>query len=515
MAAPNKGGDSKQGLIVTLVIFVLLSIVLSVFVYTGYDGQKAMDDAKKKAEQDRTAANNDRDANKFMKALLRNFIGIAEKDDQDTLSGLMGNYGQKAEFANVANHERMKEFRWDQAQNKAVPSILDQLGTTRKNLDNARLERAKSEEAFKKAREEFEQQLAEANAALKQAQANNTKLQTDNLNLQNAKSEEYKKALADLAARDATIEDLTKKLSNLQDDKDRQAKQLKKEIEDLNTNVIKAREKLPQFSILDYDAPKGKIVRIDRTGAVVYINLGTADNVKAGLTFSVFANNPGGKPGRTRKGGIEVASVVSEHMSTARVVDVTDPGRNPLTSGDLLFNPAWNSGVREHIAVAGLIDLTGDGRDHTLEFIRAMERQGIVVDAYLDPNDATIKGKMNWNTNFLVLGERPELAGAAGVAKGGDAQSDRRMDIVTKMTELQTSAQQYGVTIVPVRRFLTVIGYKLPRQLGNQSLDFSPRGVSGFDKDAKSADREEKKEEKPEEKKPEEKKDKAKEEKGK
>jgi hypothetical protein len=49
MAKPAKGGagDSKQGLIITLVFFVLLAIGLGVGTYYGFAGQKDLEDKAK------------------------------------------------------------------------------------------------------------------------------------------------------------------------------------------------------------------------------------------------------------------------------------------------------------------------------------------------------------------------------------------------------------------------------------------------------------------------------------
>ena len=75
--AANKGGgggDSKQGLIITLVLFVLLSIILSVVAYYGYADQQRLTDAAKDAKQKEDTAKKDRDSEKFQRALLRSII---------------------------------------------------------------------------------------------------------------------------------------------------------------------------------------------------------------------------------------------------------------------------------------------------------------------------------------------------------------------------------------------------------------------------------------------------------
>ena len=98
------------------------------------------------------------------------------------------------------------------------------------------------------------------------------------------------------------------------------------------------------------------------------------------------------------------------HLSAAKVVEAGNPARDPLLRGDLLFNPAWDPTQKTHVALVGIIDLNGSGVDGTQDLVRALEKQGIVVDAWLDLKDRTIKGPgMTERTTYLIKGERPLL----------------------------------------------------------------------------------------------------------
>jgi hypothetical protein len=172
---------------------------------------------------------------------------------------------------------------------------------------------------------------------------------------------------------------------------------------------------------------------------------------------------PNGRANEVRKGAVEVMNVVGPHLSAARITDVTDPGRNPITEGDQLFNPSWSPNLRVHVALTGLIDLTGTGKDDTAEFVRGLERQGIVVDAYLDLKDMTVKGNgINRQTDYLVLGEQPGVDGSQMIREG-DPGVERKQALYKKVAEMQKEAANEGVAIVPLRRYLSMIGYRLPR----------------------------------------------------
>src|SRR5262249_15647765 len=152
-----------------------------------------------------------------------------------------------------------------------------------------------------------------------------------------------------------------------------------------------------------------------------------------------------------------------DHLSEAKVTDVRNPTREPILAGDLLYNPAWSPNMREHVAIAGLIDLSGDGKDHTLEFVRSLTKQGLIVDAYLDLRDLTLRngeggtGKLTPATTYLVQGASPQFVDSAAI---DTTVGERKMAIHAKLGEIDKEAERLGMTKIPVRRFLALIGYK-------------------------------------------------------
>src|SRR5207245_9922475 len=119
---------------------------------------------------------------------------------------------------------------------------------------------------------------------------------------------------------------------------------------------------------------------------------------------------------------------IGTELALARITDTTDQVNNPTQPKDVLVNPAWSPTMQQHVAVAGLIDFTGDGRDQMDEFMKTLTRQNIVVDAYLDLKDATLKGKMDLKTDYLIMGDQPEFT-ANTTLREGDPRFDRKMEI--------------------------------------------------------------------------------------
>lgn len=485
---PAKGNDSKQGLIISLVCFVLLALILGMTTYTGYTEAGRQEGLKKTAEDEKKTADKGREWYKFQALLLKAYGGHAEKEDLNDLANLRGQYGEggsgslgQGERDRAAVDKLVKQLDdrnnlgWDPAQSKPretysdkVARLTQQLVATQQTLNN-------NVALLEKTKKDFQEMQDGLQGQMNKWKAEFDKAQKQNVADSQQKTKEFQDALTQVATLAKFKEDLEKQAEQLKDDTARAETKLKKEIDDQQNKIVRIESQLPRTSLIDFDKPKGKIVQLDRTGTTAYLNLGSADNVRPQLTFSISGVGPGGRSNRQRKGNLEVVNVLRDHLSEARITEVVDPSREPIMQGDLLFNPAWSPGQREHVAIAGVIDLTGEGRDNAAEFIKSLERQGIVVDAYLDLKDLTVKGKgLNLQTNYLILGDQPEFAGEMAI-KPDDPRATRMTDVRTKIADLTMEARRLGVEVVPFRRFVTLTGYRLPRAVNRQAYDYSAR----------------------------------------
>jgi hypothetical protein len=119
--------------------------------------------------------------------------------------------------------------------------------------------------------------------------------------------------------------------------------QLNKQIADQKIKLDKAEAEVGKkvAAAIDLNQPHGKVVRFDPSGEKPFINLGAADNVKTGLTFSVFGVGPDG--GGSRKARPPSRScIINDHLSQTQITGYADRYRDPILAGDLLFNPGWS-----------------------------------------------------------------------------------------------------------------------------------------------------------------------------
>jgi hypothetical protein len=475
--AARKNEESKKGLVITLVIFVILSLGLAVSTYFGFAGQQVLEDKYNKEKKQADSNKASRDWERYQNLLLKIYVGHPlSKEDQDAFTALNAQYDwgkgtlgkdetNRKDFDDLARKLAADDgLGWDGKQPKTTyKAKVDELTAEVSKLNNLL---AKANEDVKAGQEKLAANQKSHEEAGKEWEKKLTEVQKKlGEELIKTRWTEYAAALNNIEKMQQEVDQIKKAMEKGSDDSKKATAKREKQIKDLTTALEKAREQIKPPNVQDYDKPKGKIVQVEGGQSVVYINLGSADNVKPQLTFSVYGVGPDGKTEPERKGSVEVANIVEPHLARARVTELTDPNREPILRGDLLFNPTWSPNLKQHVAIAGLIDLTGDGTNDTRELVRGLEKQGIVVDAYLDLKDLKAKGPgMSAKTTFLILGDQPQFDEASAI-NPGDVRTDRKIEALKQLGAMQADATRLGITIVPYRKFLAVIGYPTTRVL--------------------------------------------------
>jgi hypothetical protein len=463
-------GESNTGLVVTMIFFIIATLTLGVFTYLGYSGQTEYAEKEKKASNDAKTARKELNEELTRRLVYSIGTGAEMPGDQAKLAQV------KAPDAFTKAIEGLKvadpNFAWDANQERPRESFRETMQKIKKERDAAVADKKAAEASFAEAKAAYDALNKSLNDKLAKATEDLKKAQNDAVEGARKEREDYVKMLANLDTE--VSEALKRERQKGADDQaaaERDKRKLQAEIEGLKKQLEVVRAQIAPPNSLEADTPKGKIMRIDREAGIAYINLGSADYIRPNLAFSVMPPSASGKTAasRERKGALEVTAVLEPHLSAARITDQSNPLRDPILVGDVIFNPSWNSGQRQHVALAGIFDLDGDGRDDIQEVIRNLERQGIIVDAWVDLRDRGIKGPgVTERTTYMVLGEMPQTP--ASVGRSGKPEDDPRFgavrDIMEKVAELQTKAKDKGLQPVAYRRYLTLVGYPLPKFTG-------------------------------------------------
>lgn len=468
-------GESNQGIVVSLVFFILSTIALGVTTYLGYTGQEGKDQLVKDADAKTKAMTGDRDWYKWQAMAYRMALGRLNLKDPQVFSTTQTRYASGELERNAADKEEIADV-------KDLLTNLDRLfkkpdGTKDKGGSYegwvAQLQKELKDVTDKHKEltvtvEQLNKTIADKDVALadqkKQFDMTIAKLNTENMTTkttQDTNRQDLEKKVKDLTEQNAAIltasaEEKKKLLQDLKKANDTLASQ-KSMLTAINDELLVLKSKASQTG------PKNlrtdwKIATIQ--GNNPYINLGSADNVKAQLTFTIHGLGPDGRANPTPKGMLEVVNVIGPHLSQARITDVKDPARDPVLVNDVINNSAWDPFQKRRIALAGYMDLYGDGRDGMAELRRILERQNVIVDSYLDPKDFSIQGAINLQTEYLVLGDTPESLPYSVRERDGFGKK-----LGQGIDDMQAAARRNGVPVIGLRKFLDSIGYKLPRPL--------------------------------------------------
>jgi hypothetical protein len=519
---PRRGGENpSKVLVIFLVFFIILSIGLGAGTYFGFAGQKDYFDSAakekkvaKELEEKRDIANYrarealvmlggspalesagdepgkwaaDReefvkDGGKFgaveNKAKLLEMLKIAEKDlGFDPNSKKYGdNYIAKVAKLNA-------EVAKLQAQNK---QLLDEKKAVEDSFNTLR---ASFKGDFDKLRKEITSGHANALAAAKVQSAETLNL----IGQFEAKSAELIKSKDDFdketRIKDAMIQKLKdqKGIAAAPGAEDKGPARPPAELHALALDVSKGTTL--------WDKARGKIVRMDATARRPYLNIGSNQGVTPGLTFNVFAAASDGTAKGTLKGTVEVISVgtntsqaqiTSLYDAEGKEIPLSDPGRNqlfretenPLRPGDLLFNLAW----KEHVAIAGPVGQTPGNEESPAEqmrdlqrYMHALERRGVVVDAYVNLLDGKVVGAVTPETGFLVQGYLPTTKAEK------DGKDDWAKAVRAGMEEMKKQAMDVGTFVISPENLAVVMGARVLRaNLRTEAAQsFSPRLPEG------------------------------------
>ena len=279
-------------------------------------------------------------------------------------------------------------------------------------------------EAERKRANELAQQLEQTQVAYaqkeKERQEEITKIQTDRQRLAQQAETEKRAYLGE-------IDKLTKK----RDDLARQNELLGKQLEEIKGE--------------DFQYVQGKVTEVVDGGETVYLNLGRADGLRAGVRFSVLDDDTSTVADVEPKARIEVVEVnqQTDHLSRARVL----PDRNPRTilRGDRIYSPAWQPGRKVSFGLVGKLDIDGDGKDDR-ETVKALIAQnGGEVSVDLRP-DGRMEGNLNVNTRWLVIGDEFKILGGT-LDAATEVMGKRRV-------ELEQQAKSMGVSRINLDKLM-------------------------------------------------------------
>ncbi len=188
-----------------------------------------------------------------------------------------------------------------------------------------------------------------------------------------------------------------------------------------------------------------RIVRVSDLAGTAYADLGKDDGVLLGMPFSIFSRGQLGVMDAEPKAQARVVRILDD----ACELRLFDEGAEPVIPGDLLFNPVYDRQRRLSFRLIGGMDVDGDGVDDTERLKALIQQFGGRID-----------GQLTVKTDFLVIGEEPEVQAAPG-PDAGPMERQRYEEIrkaFLEYTEEKAKAQSFSIPILSMNRFLGLVG---------------------------------------------------------
>ena len=476
-AASNKPGAVHYALIV----FVMLSVILGITTYMFH--REYSDRAAKIFEVEETAKKQTATIKKYddeIQALItltgNKFETVLDQANRDNATSVVG-----AANLDMANHGKdLKEANYRQTLQKL-----------REALDATSADVGSKTAAIAALQKDLNDQRTRLNTQIDTHRKAQEKAEADLRNLIAKRDEMLNSKQTEIDRHKADVNQLTAELAQEKEGREKQVNSLQTELGRLEVRIDILKDKNNVLSGERFEQADGLIAAIS-TPRTVLIDLGEADKLKKGMTFSVYPKDNRAlgaeldelkanvdqayndqkvgvveRDNRKQvlnftglKGKIAVTRLLGAHSAEAQIIE--EDLYRPMVRGDVIYTPIWSPGLVEKISIIGDIDLDGDGKSDREQFHQLMAASGVVIDNEIDDAGGRIpaEGKISVQTKFLVLGSIPDSADIVG-----ENEKARVALIEGHRKAMYGEARSNGVRVVKLNDFLAHIGFQAKRRM--------------------------------------------------
>lgn len=395
--------NAGTGVIVSLVVFILISIFLLVMTILFYSGQATQMEAAQKAEAAREeyASKRDRNSEQF-----QTIEAAAKKNRQSVLGYLMEEHNALKTYVAGNPDESMENIQRRFSSLGVDSTIYNSFKDSNRKVSDTQNELDSLRQQAQSLQEERDRLTADVESA---SRARDTLLAAESKQIEKYRTatDEHLSQIADVREKmemstDKLRDRYSDTITELENEVDalRQEKVvLKSRVEDLEGRINKTRIKPNDPDTL----VDGNIIDIAGSNDQVYLDRGRRDQVVLGMTFEVYDDAAQIRPssdGEFPRGKASLQVIkVGDNTSTAKITRST-VGR-PVVRNDVIANAIYDPKYKFRFLVHGQYDIDGDGypSEEEAAYLRSQIENwgGVVVRSDTLPGDL----------DFLVLGVEP------------------------------------------------------------------------------------------------------------
>ncbi|MGD9647022.1 MAG: hypothetical protein AB7U73_15025 [Pirellulales bacterium] len=430
--------NENQGLQIALIVFVMLTVLLIATTFLFFHKYDTQLEQSAKDQSDARKAQSDMSRLQGELNEIKQLIGFAPEDPTDKIR--TDSEADLTKFADTVPKET-RNYR------AALINLAARVADVTKNLEVTQ----KAEQSLKEHNEEreevkdtqIEEHRTEVDTTRDDVSARTAKFQEDVQRLENSK--------ADLAKeRDR----LQSEVDSLNEQNNKMVSKLNQEIALLKAQLDKAQDRIDHLRGRSEFVADGEVRKVNQRSGIVWINVGYDDNVPRQLGFSVYGLEENGGVSKNLKAKVEITRILGPHLAEARILE--DEIIDPIVPGDKIESPLWDPGHAQRFALAGFMDVDDDDHSDRAMIRDLIAMAGGTIDAELD-DAGNEEGQITLDTRYLVLGEAKD-------------------NIEVKVGQLKAQAEQLGVEVLSLERFLEHIGWKDARHVlrydGSRPRDF-------------------------------------------
>jgi hypothetical protein len=343
---------------------------------------------------------------------------------------------------------------------KTITTVLNQFLTQFTSLDTDVKTLRKDKEDLNT---QYQALLAQNQARVDELKAGMDKAEGDLQKLVTEKEEVVKSKDMEIARSDEELRRERVEKEQLRDELQRTKDDYEKRIANQNATINFYRKQILEITDANYEVADGMIRGVDPENHVVWINLGSLDNLRSQTTFSVYAKENSGVS-RTQadiKAKIEVTEILGPHLAKARILQ--EDLRRPMAETDPIYSPIWHHGQKQFFSFVGLIDFDGDGTydkkmlEDRLHAANADIEVLVNEQGVREPADT----KMTVKTKFLVVGP----LGDPTTVPGQDERQEQIRRTLSEHKALIDEATENGIRVVNLQDFLAMMGIEPQQRL--------------------------------------------------
>ncbi|MBQ9875014.1 MAG: hypothetical protein IJM30_11185 [Thermoguttaceae bacterium] len=432
---------NEQGVVISLILFIVLTLVFGVATYMGAKNYKeraaALSESKSKVA---TALTDKQKAVENLKNLVDR-LGYGSRPAGDIVEAI---------------DVDIKGALGDAAGDVTVKDAVAKLKGLIEQKDSAIAARIDSRDG----------NYDDANGQIKTAEGaktdfeDNAKSNTDTLLSALArKSEEYADLTGQFNEQTLEFDKVRRDARKAVEVSRKEAEKEKNAADNFAEINIDLSRRIDLLTNADFDQADARVVATDQAGRFVRLDVGKLDGARPLTKFNVFSKDALVKGGVKAKASVQVTRSLDDHLCEARIL--SDSNTDPIEPGDVVFTPLWRPGDVYRYALDYRLDINGDGISDFDEVYRAIQISGGEVAAYID-DDGSVRGKITPDVFRIIVSDEPI---EERIESADRMTEEAKAKLLEDQKAFLESAESNGVPRMFLTDLLVQLGYKKTNDL--------------------------------------------------